>query len=229
MKNLLSSLLDLFYPHTCDGCGIDLTRTERVLCLHCQRRLPLTGYQHLHNNPVEKIFWGRVNIRHAMAAYYYRKSSLLQQLIYQFKYNRREDIATHFGHQMGNILLQSKWLYEVNSIIPVPIHPTKLQQRGYNQAMVLANGIAAVTGFPVTDDILFRSNYAPSQTNKGRLLRWQNVSGVFSIKHTDQLKDCHILLIDDVLTTGATIEACSQLLMNAGATVSICTLAFARH
>ncbi|PWV53747.1 ComF family protein [Chitinophaga sp. S165] len=229
MKNLLSSLLDLFYPHTCDGCGTDLTRTERILCLHCQRRLPLTGYQHLHNNPVEKIFWGRVNVRYAMAAYYYRKSSLLQQLIYQFKYNRREDIATHFGEQMGNLLLQSKWLYEISHIIPVPIHPTKLQQRGYNQASLLANGIAAVTGKPVANEILFRNNYVPSQTNKGRLHRWQNVSGTFSIRGTNQLNDQHFLLIDDVLTTGATLEACSELLINAGATVSICTLAFANH
>lgn len=229
MKNLLSSLLDLFYPHTCDGCGIDLTRTEKILCLHCQRRLPLTGYQYLHDNPVEKIFWGRVNIRHGMAAYYYRKSSLLQQLIYQFKYNSRQDIATYFGHQLGSILLQSKWLYEINSIVPVPIHPTRLQQRGYNQALVLADGIAAITGKPVTEESLFRNNYSLSQTNKGRLLRWQNVSGTFSIKHPDQLKGRHILLIDDVLTTGATVEACSQLLINAGATVSICTLAFARH
>ncbi|SHM41543.1 ComF family protein [Chitinophaga sp. CF418] len=229
MKNLLASLLDLLYPHTCDGCGIDLTHTEKVLCLRCQRRLPLTGYQHLPDNPVEKIFWGRVNIRHAMAAYYYRKSSLLQQLIYQFKYNQREDIATHLGQQMGNILLQSRWLYEINSIIPVPIHPTKLQQRGYNQAILLANGIATVTGKPVMEEILFRNNYSPSQTNKGRLLRWQNVSGVFSIRPGNYLKDQHILLIDDVLTTGATLEACSNLLVGAGAVVSICTLAFAHH
>ncbi|SDF27946.1 ComF family protein [Chitinophaga filiformis] len=229
MKNLLTSLLDLFYPHTCDGCGTDLTRTEKVLCLRCLRRLPITGYQHQQHNPVEKIFWGRVNIRHAMSAYYYRKSSLLQQLIYQFKYKQREDIATHLGQQMGNILLQSRWLYEINCIIPVPIHPTKLQQRGYNQAALLANGIATVTGKPVIEKILFRSNYSPSQTNKGRLLRWQNVSGVFSIERTNQLKDQHILLVDDVLTTGATLEACSSLLINAGATVSICTLAFAHH
>lgn len=229
MKDLLSSLLDLFYPHTCDGCGTDLTRTEKVLCIRCLRRLPLTGYQHLPHNPVEKIFWGRVNIRHAMAAYYYRKSSLLQQLIYQFKYDQREDIATHLGQQMGALLLQSGWLYEINSIVPVPIHPTKLQQRGYNQAMLLANGVAAITGKPVMEEILFRNNYSPSQTNKGRLLRWQNVSNVFSIRPTDQLKDQHVLLIDDVLTTGATLEACSSLLLSAGAAVSICTLAFAHH
>lgn len=229
MKNLLSSLLNLFYPHTCEGCGIDLTHSEQVLCLRCQQRLPLTGYQHLQNNPVEKLFWGRIHLGHAMATYYYRKSTLLQHLVYQFKYDRREDIALHLGHLMGKVLLQSGWLYEITGMVPVPIHTARLRHRGYNQAALLANGIAAITGKQVREDILIRNNYATSQTDKGRLLRWQNVSGAFSIKPAVQLDGQHLLLIDDVLTTGATVEACGKLLIKAGATVSICTLAFANH
>jgi ComF family protein len=130
---------------------------------------------------------------------------------------------------MGLALLQSKWLYEIDSILAVPMHPDRIRQRGYNQAAVLADGVAAVTQLPLTPGILARNNYVPSQTSKGRLLRWQNVSGTFSLQHTAMLQGRHILLVDDVITTGATIEACSKLLLDAGAAVSICTLAFARH
>jgi ComF family protein len=229
MKSLLSSLLQLFYPHTCDGCGMELTDTEQILCLRCHKRLPFTGYQLLHDNPVEKIFWGRVNIRHAMATCYYRKNAFLQQLIYQFKYNQREDIATYFGRLMGHTLRQSPWLYEIDAVLPIPMHPSKIRRRGYNQAMVLASGVATATEKTLSDGILVRHLQTTSQTNKGRLSRWQNVSDSFSLQPAADLKDKHILLVDDVITTGATLEACSRLLVNAGAAVSICALAFARH
>ncbi len=229
MKSLLSSLLHLLYPHTCDGCGMELTDTEQILCIRCHKRLPFTGYQLLHDNPVEKIFWGRVNIRHAMAACYYRKNAFLQQLIYQFKYKQREDIATYFGRLMGHTLRQSSWLYEIDTILPIPMHPSKIRRRGYNQAMVLANGVAVATEKTLSDGILVRHLQTTSQTNKGRLSRWQNVSDSFLLHPNTDLKNKHILLVDDVITTGATLEACSRLLVNAGAAVSICALAYARH
>jgi ComF family protein len=229
MKSLFSSILHLFYPHACEGCGMELTHTEAILCLRCHRRLPFTGYQHISGNPAERIFHGRVNICHATATCYYRKGALLQRLIYQFKYKQREDIAVHLGRQMGLALLQSHWLYETDSVLPIPMHPSKIRQRGYNQAQVLASGVAAVTQQPLLTDILTRNNHAPSQTSKGRLLRWENVSDSFSIQPDTNLQDRHILLIDDVITTGATIEACSRLLISAGARVSVCTLAIARH
>ncbi|MBW8686227.1 ComF family protein [Chitinophaga rhizophila] len=229
MKSLLSSLLHLFYPHACDGCGMELSPAEKILCLRCHRRLPFTGFQHISNNPVEKLFWGRVDIRHAMATCYYRKGSLLQQLIYQFKYNQREDIAGHLGRQMGLALSQSSWLYETDGLLAIPMHPDRIRKRGYNQAVVLATGVAAVTGKPLLTDIIVRNNQAASQTRKGRLLRWQNVSESFALLQRPNLEGRHLLLIDDVITTGATIEACSQLLISAGARVSVCTLAIARH
>ncbi|QHS61792.1 ComF family protein [Chitinophaga agri] len=228
MKSLLSSLLHLFFPHTCEGCSMELTQTEAILCLRCHRRLPFTGFQHITGNPVEKIFMGRTPVAHATATCYYRKGSLLQQLIYQFKYKQREDIAAHLGRQMGLALQQSHWLYETDCVVPVPIHPSKMRQRGYNQAAVLASGINAVTRQPVFD-VLTRNHHSSSQTSKGRLLRWENVSASFSLQHDTDLKDRHVLLVDDVITTGATIEACSRLLINAGARVSVCTLAYSRH
>lgn len=207
---------------------MELTQTEAILCLRCHRRLPFTGFQHIAGNPVEKIFLGRADIAHATATCYYRKGSLLQQLIYQFKYKQREDIAAHLGRQMGLALQQSRWLYETDCVLPIPIHPSKIRQRGYNQAAVLAGGITTVTQQPLLD-ILVRNHHSPSQTNKGRLLRWENVSDSFSLQQDIDLKDRHVLLVDDVITTGATIEACSRLLINAGARVSVCTLAFSRH
>jgi ComF family protein len=224
--DLLSSLVHLFYPHTCDGCGRDLARTENILCMHCLRKLPSTGF-HLHvNNPVEKIFWGRVNIRHAMAAYYYTQASILQRLIHQFKYRQRKDIALHLGRQIGHMLLQSAWLYEIDCIVPVPLHTAKEQHRGYNQAALLAGGIAEVVQKPLLPHAIYRINPAASQTHKSRISRWENVSRVFAAKEPASLPGQHVLLVDDVITTGATTEACSHALIEARAAVSICTLAF---
>ena len=226
VKTLLSSLVHLFYPHTCEGCGRDLARTEQILCLHCNRKLPATGFQQHPHNPVEKIFWGRVNIRHAMAAYYYTQASMLQKLIHQFKYHQRKDIALHLGRQMGHMLLQSAWLYEIDCIIPVPLYAARERQRGYNQAALLAQGIAAVVQKPAVPHAIQRMQHAGSQTRRNRTSRWENVSRVFAVKEPDTLQGRHVLLIDDVITTGATTEACSQALVAARATVSICTLAF---
>jgi ComF family protein len=229
MRKLLSSLLHLFYPHTCDGCGIDLTAKEEVLCLHCQQQLPRTGYQHYPANPVAKIFRGRVNIRHAMAAYYYRKASLLQSLIYQFKYHNRKDIALQLGRQTGYLLLQCKWVHEINCIIPVPLSTSRERHRGYNQAVLLATGIAAVIKKPVITHVLTRKNYHSSQTKKNRASRWENVEEAFSLQHAHVIRNQHVLLVDDVITTGATTEACCQTLLQEKVAVSICSLAYANH
>jgi ComF family protein len=229
MRSLLSSLLHLFYPHTCDGCGTDLTSSEEVLCLTCQEKLPRTGYQHYPANPVAKIFRGRADIRHAMAAYYYRKASLLQSLIYQFKYHNRRDIALQLGRQTGYMLLQSKWLHEINCIIPVPLSKARERHRGYNQAALLAEGIATVIKKPVISHVLTRKSYRSSQTNKNRILRWENVEEAFSLQHAHVIRNQHVLLVDDVITTGATTEACCQVLLREKVNVSICSLAYANH
>lgn len=229
MINLLSSLLHLFYPHTCEGCGTDLSSTEEILCLSCMRQLPVTGFQHHTNNPVARIFYGRAKVLQAMAAYYYVRSTLLQRLIYQFKYHRREDIALFLGRQAGHLLLQSQWIHEITGIVPVPMTAARERQRGYNQAAVLANGIAAVTGKPVINNILARTDQRTSQTTKNRLLRWQNVTASFMLKAPTLPSGQHVLLVDDVITTGATTETCCRLLYDAGASVSVCSLAYAHH
>lgn len=229
MRTLLSSLIHLFFPHVCDGCGIDLTPSEEILCLNCLENLPRTDFQHYDINPVAKVFRGRVNIRHAMAAYYYRKSSLLQSLIYRFKYHNRQDIALQMGRQIGHMLLQSKWLHEITGIIAVPLSKHRERSRGYNQAALLAAGIAAVTRKPVLTNVLIRKNYVSSQTRKNRELRWENVAAAFALNNAAGIRDQHILLVDDVITTGATTEACCLTLLQAKVNISVCSLAYANR
>ena len=229
MRTLLLSFIHLFFPHVCDGCGTDLTSAEEILCLTCLEKLPRTDFQHYDTNPVAKVFRGRVHICHAMAAYYYRKSSVLQSLIYRFKYHNRQDIALQLGRQLGHMLLQSKWIHEINGIIPVPLSKSRERSRGYNQAALLAAGIAAVTNKPVLSDVLIRKNYLSSQTKKNRELRWENVESAFALSNAASIRDQHILLVDDVITTGATTEACCLTLQQAKVNISVCSLAYANR
>jgi ComF family protein len=229
MKSFLLSLIHLFFPHVCDGCGIDLTSSEEILCLSCLQKLPRTDFQHYETNPVAKVFRGRVDIRHAMASYYYRNPSLLQSLVHRFKYHDRQDIALQLGRQIGHMLMQCKWLHEINCIIPVPLSKSRERSRGYNQAALLAAGISAVIEKPVIADVLIRENYTSSQTKKNRELRWENVAAAFTLKKPAVIRDQHILLVDDIITTGATTEACCLTLQQEKVTVSICSLAYANR
>lgn len=226
IRNLFVSLSHLFYPHVCNTCGEVLSRTESILCLRCQQLLPITGFHLYADNPLEKVFWGRVNIRHAMAAYHYNQGSMIQHLVHQFKYHQRRDIAIQLGRQIGYMLQQSSWLHEIDCIVPVPLHKAKERRRGYNQSALLAAALAGIIHKPVMPRVLHRISYTDSQTRKNRISRWENVSGVFTAKETAGLRDRHVLLIDDVITTGATTEACCHALMETGAIVSVCALAF---
>ncbi|WP_298739406.1 ComF family protein [uncultured Chitinophaga sp.] len=228
IRNLFVSLVHLFYPHVCDNCGEGLTAAEDVLCLRCQHRLPLTGFHLYADNALEKVFWGRTKVHHAMAAYYYNQGAMVRRLVHQFKYHRRRDIALHLGRQMGLMLQQSTWLNEIDCIVPVPLHKTRVRRRGYNQSALLAAGLAEIIHRPVLPHALKRLSYTDSQTRKNRVSRWENVSGVFTAAATADLRGRHVLLIDDVITTGATTEACCLALREAGAIVSVCALAFTR-
>jgi len=227
LTRLYASLLHLFYPRNCDTCGTDLSGKEEVLCLQCQHALPVTNFQQYEDNPVEKIYRGRTPIQHAMAGYYYTQSSHLRQLIHLLKYQGRKDIALYLGRQMGYMLTNTKWLHEINCIVPVPLNSAKEKQRGYNQSALLAQGIATIIQKPVITNALYRHKHTSTQTHKNRADRWQNVATVFAPANIQSVSGQHVLLIDDVITTGATTEACSNILLTANATVSIGSLAFA--
>ena len=221
------SLLHLAFPHTCAGCGTDLIGMENLLCMHCHAALPLTSF-HLHsNNPIEKLFWGRLPVTNATAQYYFSKESLIQRLMHAFKYKGNKELGFFMGKLMGYELQQSNRFLQVDALVPLPLFPSKERKRGFNQAGVLCQGIAEILQIPVLENAVIRTAHTESQTKKNRIERWQNMEGRFHLGNSKALSGKHILLVDDVITTGATLEACGhELLKGEDVTLSIATLCF---
>ena len=228
LKNIISSTLHLLYPHVCTGCGSDLLPEDNLLCLHCINNLPHTNFAQHNNNPVEKIFWGRLPIIAAHSEFYFEKEFLIQHLIHQLKYKSNTAIGFYLGEIMGKTLLNSNRFNNIDYLIPLPLYPAKEHKRGYNQATIICNGISEVMNIPVLNGNVIRPKFTETQTHKHRTERWVNVAGSFVIKNADTLKEKNILLVDDVITTGATLEACgSALLQTEGLKLFIATLAHA--
>jgi ComF family protein len=221
------SLLHLFFPHCCAGCGSDILQREQVLCLSCISQLPLTNFHLYTNNPVENIFRGRILLLNATSYCYFTKDSLLQHLMHQFKYKNRKELGLYFGRRMGEALLQSTGFIRPDALVPVPLFTARERKRGYNQAGILCTGMAEVMDLPIWHGIVTRHTGTQTQTDKSRMERWQNIEGRFSLHNATAIQGKHLLLVDDVVTTGATLEACGQTLLAAGnVTLSIATLAF---
>ncbi len=218
----------LLYPNLCAVCDTPLVHGEEVMCTKCSYKLPRTRAWNDPNNEVAKIFWGRVYLTHASSFFFFRKGSRYQKLLHKLKYAGRTDIGRYLGQQFGRELRNVELLKDVAYIIPVPLHPKKLRKRGYNQSEWIAMGLSDSLLIPTATNILLKTIHTESQTKKGRIERWDNVSEVFAIARKEQLKGKHVLLVDDVVTTGATLEACAQTLINEGeCTVSVVTLACA--
>jgi ComF family protein len=223
----VNDLLHLFFPHICMGCGSDVLSTDHMICLHCQNDLPVTHFFAQHDNPVEKAFYGRLPIRNGGAAYFFTKESMLQNLVFQLKYRNNRAIGFYLGKLLGAFLQQSARFANVDVLVPLPLNPRKEKIRGYNQATVLCRGITEVFQRPIADKAVFRKVYTETQTHMGRINRWQNMDGVFAVADKDALENKHILLVDDIVTTGATLEACgAEILKIHGTTLSIATLAY---
>ncbi len=230
MGKTLEALMRLFFANLCAGCDQPLSRGEKMVCLRCLFELPETGFHLLEANPVEQLFTGRIPVSAATACYFFHKNVSLQHIIHQFKYHNRKEAAVFMGALMGNMLKQSVQYAYIDGIIPVPLHSKKQMLRGYNQSELLSEGIAGVLQAPVIKDGLVRMTATESQTKKSRLDRWQNVKDAFQIVKPAALKGKHLLLVDDVITTGATIEACAEALLHIpGVKVSIAALAKADY
>lgn len=221
--------VSLLFPKVCAACGINLADTEQSICTRCLYQLPTTNFHDDPENEVAKLFWGRVKIEKATSFYYYHKGSKFQKPIHQLKYKGQKHIGLDLGRIFG-LHLKETGFNKTDLIIPVPLHYKKLKKRGYNQSEFIARGIAEGLEKPVSTDILYRAVYNPTQTNKSRFERWENVEGIFQCKKKEFLENKHVLLVDDVVTTGSTLEACAHTISGIKNTkVSIATLAVAKY
>lgn len=227
LKEIKDSVLHLLFPHVCAGCGSDILHEESVLCMRCIDAMPETNFELHPNNPVEKTFWGRLPITGATAQFYFTKESLMQHLMHQFKYKGNKELGMQLGKIMGEQIIKST-RFEVDALIPLPLFPAKEKRRGYNQATILCEGMAEAMNLPVLDKIISRPQHTETQTKKGRIERWKNMEGKFILSDADAIKNKHLLLVDDVVTTGATLEACGNELLKAeNVRLSVATLCIA--
>ena len=227
LQSSLNDLLHLFFPHTCVGCGSDVLDQQQLLCLRCLNELPATNFFDQPGNPVEQVFYGRIPVQNAGAGYFFTKDSLIKNIIAQLKYRGNREIGVYLGKLIGNLLQNSPRFAGVDVLVPLPLNPRREKKRGYNQATAICNGIASVWNKPVSENNAIRKVYTETQTHKNRVSRWQNMDGIFAINDPSLLQNKHVLLVDDVVTTGATLEACgSEILKISGTTLSIATLAY---
>jgi len=226
-KEIKESLLHLLFPHECAGCGSDILSEQNILCMRCMNAMPETNFELHAGNPVEKIFWGRLPIINATAQFYFTKESLMQHLMHQFKYKGNKELGLQLGRIVGSqLLLSNRFL--VDALIPLPLFPAKEKRRGYNQATLICQGIAEYMNVPVLQNVIIRPQHTDTQTKKGRIERWKNIEGKFVLANPEIISNKHILLVDDVVTTGATLEACgTELLKAPNSQLSIATLCIA--
>jgi len=225
--NILCDFYNLLFPDLCAACETPLFRREKVICLKCQYDLPRTKYDSYTNNPVSRLFWGRVHIENASSYFLYQKGSRFQALIHELKYRGRKEIGIELGRMMG-VEFRGSTFADTDMILPVPLHRIKQIQRGYNQCDPICQGLSAVLDIPYFTNILERTEKSTSQTSKSRIKRWVNVEGIFRVENPGKLLGKHVLLADDVVTTGSTLEACANAILDIkGTRVSIATLAVA--
>jgi ComF family protein len=227
LSKYTEGFISLFYPKFCFACGNSLLGNEKVICTYCMHTLPETGFHNHPDNPVEKLFWGRIKVENATALLFYEKQSKYGHLLHEFKYKGYREIGFFLGELYGSRLLPTKF-NEVDLIIPIPLHYAKLRSRGYNQSEIFGQGLSESMKKPIYANALKRNVFTSTQTRKGRYDRWKNVEGIFKVIKPEVLKNKHILLIDDVVTTGATLEAAGEALLNIeGTRLSVAALAYA--
>jgi ComF family protein len=226
LKSPLSSLLHLLFPENCCGCGINLSTEKGPFCFWCEASMPLTRFEYFPNNTIEKIFRGRSEILAASANMYFTTGSPLQKSMHKLKYKGRKDIGLYFGRQMGKALCASGRFKDCELIIPLPLFPEREKKRGYNQSAVIADAVSIELNIPVRCDAVSRIKKTETQTHKNRIERWRNMEASFEIRNMQMLSGKHILLIDDIITTGASLEACAGILLKTpGVKLSIACLA----
>jgi ComF family protein len=227
IQNYLNAFLHLLYPQICFGCGTDQIKKAMPLCPKCILDLPSTDFFSFKENPIEKIFWGRADIQSAGALLFFTKDSLVQTLITQLKYHHNKKVGILFGRLMGEAITVEEKFKQIDLMIPIPILHSKINSRGYNQSQVIAIGMQQVWNRPIFSDVLIKRTWSNSQTKKNRKARLQQIPDLFLLKKPTSIKGKHILLVDDVLTTGATLEAAiATLMIGSPASISVAVAAY---
>ncbi|MBF6597408.1 MAG: ComF family protein [Fermentimonas sp.] len=211
---LINNLIKLFLPEVCVACSVELLQSESGACLKCLYKLPRTNNFLKENNSAEILMAGRIPFERIATFSYFADGGVLRPMIHKLKYNNGRDIGFLLGKIFGEDLLQSDFIKNIDIIVPVPLHPKKQRLRGYNQAEIIAYGLSEAAKIPVITNNLTRVVFNPTQTKRTKTERWKNVCGIFEIKDTSIFEGKHILLVDDVITTGSTIEACGNALQN---------------
>jgi ComF family protein len=228
LHGIFQDFLSLFLPDKCLTCSVGLVKNEKRVCKACLSKLAKTDFWKDTDNPVAQIFWGRLRLENAFSFYFFTKGGVLQEMVHQIKYRWAKDLAFLLGVEFGIALKNHDREKIYDMICPVPLHKDKQRIRGYNQSEWIALGMAEVLEIPVINNLLVRTVYTGTQTRKNKQQRWENVKNAFKITDCERISGKHILLLDDVLTTGATIEACAIPILDCGnARLSVATLAFA--
>lgn len=224
-------LLDLIAPRTCEMCGNRLAPTEEVICNKCNFHLPRTDHgQNAYENEMAKLFWGQIPIERAAAFFYYESHAETANIIYQLKYNNHPEIGPTMGRMVARELYGCHFFDDIDGIVPVPLTKKRFHQRGYNQSEEIAKGIQEITGLPIFTDLVKRTIFQGSQTQKNRWARQENVEHVFALNNQPPTEAKHLLVVDDVVTTGATMIACAKELLKAeGVRISLLSLGLTKH
>lgn len=208
--------VSLIFPNYCLACEGSLVKGENMICTHCMLQMPSTNYHLDDNNPLKNRLSSRINIRYAMALFKFSKSGRVQSLLHALKYRNQPELGVILGNLYADRMIGASLEDVFELIIPVPLHPSRKRKRGYNQSAKFAEGLSQKLGIPFSDELMERKIMTETQTRKTKLNRWQNVTEVFHVKSFDSIQNKNVLLVDDVVTTGATLEACGNYLLDAG-------------
>jgi ComF family protein len=228
LRGYLSDFIALIFPELCQACGENLVHGENLICTGCTYDLPYTNFHKQPDNVVARQFWGRIDVAMVYVLLYFSKGGKVQNMMHRFKYKNMPLIGNKLGNIAGLQLAQSKVTGPIDVIIPVPLHPQRLRARGYNQSAQFAQGLAEQLNVPVDTDTLVRVKYTDTQTKRSRFSRYENMKEVFMVTNAMALAGKHVLLVDDIVTTGATLEACGiELLKIDGLKLSLAAIAYA--
>jgi len=215
-SSVFSDFASLFFPEYCLGCSSGLVKGEEILCTRCLLDLPKTNYLNVYENPIKEKFLGRLPIKYAWAFMKFRKTGVVQHLLHQLKYNNKPEVGSRLGKLFGKDIHDLGLASEFDIIIPMPLHHLRQRKRGYNQSTKFAEGLAQSLNVPSEDNLVTRKINTSTQTRKNRNERWENVKHAFRVEQPDAIRNNRILLVDDIITTGASLEACGQVLINQG-------------